>query len=140
MSHPLPATTLLLASLGLLPFVGLSMAPRLEILPFDAALVAFLQYSALILTFLGGVHWYRGTIAQPSPLTAALALIPCLVALAALWLLNAEPALWLLGIAYLAVLGWDLAVLGATAPSGYLAMRITLTAIAVLTHALWLLT
>ncbi len=139
MPQRLPAIPLWLASLGLLPFVALSMAPRLDLLPFDAALIAFLQYSALILAFLGGVHWYRGIIAHPSSLTAALALLPSLLALTALWLLTADWALGALALGYLGVLGWDLAVLRIEAPRGYLAMRITLTAIALLTHALWLL-
>ena len=53
-----PAAAVLLGGLGLVPFVGLSIASRaIEGDLKTAALHGLLAYGAVILSFLGGIHW-----------------------------------------------------------------------------------
>ena len=59
MQRPLPLLALLLGVAGLLPFLGcglLAVRPASD--PVDArGLLALIAYGAVILAFLGGVHW-----------------------------------------------------------------------------------
>ena len=56
--HKVPAPALWLGLGGLLPFVGLALRAKLgspEV--HTTSLVALLQYGALIITFVGALHW-----------------------------------------------------------------------------------
>lgn len=55
---PVPSAAAWLGGLGLVPFVGLSLAAALLSGAWKAsAIQALLGYGALILSFLGGIHW-----------------------------------------------------------------------------------
>lgn len=58
MNRPLPSLALLLGILGLIPFVVCGLGALANPPPNDArALLALVAYGAVILAFLGGVHW-----------------------------------------------------------------------------------
>ncbi len=70
MNRPLPTTAVILGLLGLLPFLGCSLGA----LTFSSdgasrSMLGLSAYGAVILAFLGGVHW--GWALDPRPETAA---------------------------------------------------------------------
>ena len=131
----IPKAALWLGPLGLIPFLAGALAPWLlpaARLP-DAGL-ALIGYGAVILSFLGGVHW---GLAAPAgrPLQIGLSVVPSLVGWLALLVANlhaAGPALWLLAAAFAILLAGDLfaARCGLT-PAWYPRLRVPLTLIVV---------
>ena len=131
----IPIAALWLGPLGLIPFVAGALAPWLlpaERLP-DAGL-ALAGYGAVILSFLGGVHW---GLAAPAgrPLQIGLSVLPSLIGWLALLVANLyapAPALWLLAAAFAALLPGDLLAAGrGLAPPWYPRLRLPLTLVAV---------
>ena len=84
----IPPAALWLGAAGAIPFVGLaSAAPLLQGSQLDLAATALAGYGAVILSFLGGVHWglaIAGFGAGPSLPRLTVSVIPSLVAWAAL--------------------------------------------------------
>ena len=131
----IPAAALWLGPLGLIPFLAGALAPWIlpaERLP-DASL-ALIGYGAVILSFLGGVHW---GLAAPAgrPLQIGLSVVPSLVAWLALLVANlqgTDTALWLLAAAFAVLLPGDLlAAARGLAPGWYPRLRVPLTLIVV---------
>jgi len=85
-----PSAAAWLGGLGVLPFVGLSLATAFSNDDFKAQLsFALLAYGAVILSFLGGIHWGLaiGGVAQTDNVLLrriTLSIVPSLVAWAAL--------------------------------------------------------
>lgn len=108
MPDPLPRTARLLGLAGLLPFLGsLALAAAAAGEARGAALWTLAIYGAVILSFLGAVHW--GLALGPGAPRAvdarlALGVLPSLVAWAAL-LLPPQPSLLLLAAGLLATAG-----------------------------------
>lgn len=131
----IPTAALWLGPLGLIPFLAGALAPWIlpaERLP-DASL-ALIGYGAVILSFLGGVHW---GLAAPAgrPLQIGLSVVPSLVAWLALLVANLHgtgAALWLLVAAFAVLLPGDLLAAGrGLAPGWYPRLRVPLTLIVV---------
>ena len=133
-----PPSAAWLGGLGALPFIGLAVAaPYLDSAPRLFVIHALLAYGAVILSFLGGVHWglaiVSGSNADHPALRTRLILsvIPSLVAWAAL-LAPEKTGLLILAAAVAAMLWVDI---GATrlghAPQWYLKLRIPLTCVVV---------
>ncbi len=57
MNRPLPILAILLGAAGLLPFLGAGLAALGPQPQGDRAMMALVAYGAVILSFLGGVHW-----------------------------------------------------------------------------------
>ncbi len=132
----IPRAACWLGPLGLIPFLAGALAPWLlpaEGLP-DADL-ALIGYGAVILSFLGGVHW---GLAAPAgrPLQIGLSVLPSLVGWLALLVANLHAsglALWLLAAAFAVLLPGDLLAAGrGLAPAWYPRLRVPLTLIVVL--------
>ena len=129
-----PAIAAWLGGLGALPFVGLAVAVvGLEGVTRAFVVQALLGYAAVILSFLGGIHW--GLAIAPGPKPAVLGLgtrlawsvVPSLVGWVAL-LAPPVTGLFALAAAFAAMLGIDLRAtqLGA-APAWYPTLRVPLT-------------
>jgi len=104
MTRPLPIFAILLGLAGLLPFAGCSLGalnPDVELAA--RSLLALVAYGAVILAFLGGVHWGFALDGSGTPtvrvqrLRFGLGVVPSLVGWAALMV---------------AVLGWPLLAAG----------------------------
>lgn len=131
-SPPLPRTALWLGLAGLLPFLAGALVALLgdgaAVRPFAVAALA--GYGAVILSFLGAVHWgfaLRGTTdpAEAGATAARLALgvVPSLVAWVAL-LLPRGPGLALLAAGVLATAAVEtLTARGGLVPEGYMRLR-----------------
>lgn len=112
MENPsIPKVALALSLLGALPFVGLSVGISLEIANKDLLLQPLFTYGAVVLSFLGGIHWGLGVSnAQTRPHVAYfLYLLSVSMALLA-WgvLFIAEPYLRLLAYAFLYAVVWGI--------------------------------
>lgn len=104
LSREVPAAAAWLGGAGLLPFL---LAAMLAVLPESAeqrqlGLDAFVYYSALILSFLGGVRW-GASLPEIGWRRLLLSILPCLLAFGCL-LVQRGDAVKLLGLLY-AVLG-----------------------------------
>jgi len=90
MRETLPRTALLLGLAGLIPFLGgIGLAALAEGASRGQALWALATYGAVILSFLGAVHWGLALARDESPATAArllLGVVPALVGWVALLL------------------------------------------------------
>lgn len=137
-NRPLPAGMLALGWAGVLPF-AFTLAWALYLPTWhDRMLHGFVDYAALILSFLGGARWGRGLAGPASPWRYVEAVVPSLVGFAAL-LLRAWPmlALALLAGGYLLWLVIDLVDPRWTA--AYRRMRLGISVVVLCLHAGWLL-
>lgn len=135
--HALPRSVAWLGYGGLLPFVMLTAASPLD--PAHAALWqhALLAYGAIILSFVGALHWGLAMSlpdpgAQRSPAWFAWSVVPALIAWLAL-LLTPAPAAALLAGGFLAHLLQDRRLARQSSlPGWYLPLRLRLSSVAVL--------
>ncbi len=130
-----PKTALWLGPLGLIPFLAGALA--LWLMPaahLPAAGLALIGYGAVILSFLGGVHWGLAA-SEGRPLQIGLSVVPSLIGWLALLVANlhaAGPALWLLAAAFAILLAGDLLAAGrGLTPAWYPRLRVPLTLIVV---------
>ncbi len=124
-------TTNALGWSGLLPFVGGALALALGPPAWhDAALRALIAYGALIVSFLGGIHWGTPTSAAHDG-ARAWGVVPSLLAWPLLLLPSSRFAL--IGLAVALALCWavDRARFPAMGLSGLLPLRTLLTSVAV---------
>lgn len=130
----------LLGVAGLLPFIGLPLLASLQIVDWYYAARSFVLYSGIILSFLGGIHWYDAISGNPSPHQIYLAMVPSVVAWVCIAFLPQLLAMGMLSVGFLLVMIYDKQVL--TLPKQhviwYTKLRMTLTTVAVLTHG-WMI-
>ena len=146
MARHFPVVAILLGAAGVLPFIGCGIG-ALGYLPQQAALaeLALVAYGAVILGFLGGVHWGLALNADPAVSDRAnrnrylLSVMPALVGWASV-LLALALATWI-GLATL-IAGFLATTLVETRaaragllPRPYLWLRWALTAVVILTLA-----
>jgi hypothetical protein len=131
-----PPSAVWLGALGALPFVALSGSlPWLNEPLQSLATQALLGYGAVILSFLGGIHWGLA-IATPIPADVLslrarliLSVLPSLIAWPAL-LLGKVAGLWLLAVGIAAMLGVDLEMTRrGFAPAWYPRLRLPLSGV-----------
>jgi hypothetical protein len=134
-----PPSAAWLGALGALPFIGLAgAAPFLESAPRIFVVHALAAYGAVILSFLGGVHWGLAIGSQSHADHQALrtrlsvSVIPSLAAWVAL-LFTEKTGLLILAAAIAVMLWVDIrATRDGNAPRWYPKLRIPLTAVVVL--------
>ena len=132
-----PAAAKWLGALGAIPFVFLAVAaPFLEAPVQERAHFALVAYGAVILSFLGGIHWGLA-IAGAGPVQSnrttfarlGVSVVPSLVGWSAL-LLSGQLGLLVLAAAFLGLLLFDLhASRKAQAPAWYPKLRWPLTVV-----------
>ena len=123
---------------GLLPFAGLAAllwVVKADLLPFVA--VALTGYTAVIVSFLGGIHWGIGFLRAPAVprFHFAWGVIPSLLAWLAL-LMPAYAALPLLGLVLVVCYAVDRKTYPAAGLSRWLPLRLRLTVVATLSCVL----
>lgn len=135
-SPPLPPGARLLGLAGLIPFVAGALALALLDDPARGAAARVLAgYAAVIVSFLGGIHWGLGFARTGAPTTMFLwGIVPSLIAWVALLL---PPAAGLVLMATMLVLcyGVDRAVYPRLGVAHWLPLRRTLSVVAVLSCA-----
>jgi Protein of unknown function (DUF3429) len=131
-----PATAAILGAAGMLPFIALTVAPVAGVEPFGRPpLVVLGLYGAVILSFMGAVHWGLALRAKPGddPTVGYVAsVLPGLMGWFALAFLPLAIALRVMALGFVLILLFDLRVvrLGG-APAWYGRLRVPLTAIVV---------
>ncbi|MDI4637041.1 MULTISPECIES: DUF3429 domain-containing protein [Halomonadaceae] len=130
----------LLGLAGLLPFLAAALGVWWTPPAWQAfALDAFIYYSAVILSFLGGIHWgfAMGRDAPKSPAfrgRVLLSMAPSLMAWPAL-LWGGAPGALLLMLGFIAVRGYEASATGmAGLPDWYRGLRNILTVVVVACH------
>lgn len=125
---------------GLIPFIGLAAVILLEVAGWQAvALQAFLYYSAVILSFLGGVHWgvamsldHEGS--YPFSARMMVAMAPSLLAWPAL-MLSPQFSLLALMIGFLLIRLYEAQADSVERlPVWYTTLRTLLTVVVVISH------
>jgi hypothetical protein len=127
-----PAPAVVLGLAGVIPFAAGALGSFWAGAIGGFATTALLAYGAVILSFLGGIHWGLA-IGQgdPSYRHLGVGVVPSLVGWVAL-LLGAAAGLLLLAAAFVAVLGLDVQLTrDGTAPAWFPRLRTALTAAAV---------
>ena len=117
---------------GLLPFVACAAVAVLGPAGWrGAAAMALAAYAAVIVSFLGGIHWGLAMrqMPEPSPLLLGWGVAPSLLAWPAL-LLPIGPALGLLGAGLLLCYAADRRLYPAHGVAAWLGLRVQLTAVA----------
>ncbi|RUO30313.1 DUF3429 domain-containing protein [Aliidiomarina soli] len=128
-------TAIRLAWTGLAPFILLAALGVVGIYQ-GLALQAFLAYSAVILSFLGGIHWgliMAGEMEKPQG-RLLICMLPSLVGWLAVAFAPALVALVVLGLFYILWLRYDVE---AVTQDWYQKMRRPITFVVTGTHFLW---
>ncbi len=131
----LPPDSLWLGWAGALPFLLLALgawSPQWR----DPAVQAFLAYSALILSFLGGVRWGRAMAGSAAPEQFAGAVLPSLWGWLAWLALPPVAALWMLASGFALLAWWDGRSDSMPAPASFRRLRRGLSAAVLGCHAL----
>ena len=132
---PYPAVFLGIA--GLIPFIAMPLLMLSGGLGEFQALHYFTQYSAVLLSFFGGVHWYDAVSNKRTNHQLYVAMLPTIIGwLCLVWGADVR-ALGVLSVAYLAVLFYDKFTLALPKDMimSYAAVRTGLTTVVVLCHA-----
>lgn len=129
----------LLGYIGLMPFIMLPFLMLWETVSYFEGISFFIQYSAIILSFLGGVLWFDGIHNNRTPLFLYLSMIPLLTAwLGVIWL---PPLLSLiiLAVAFIVLIVYEFTL--SSLAIWYRSLRIRLTAITIGCHLMiiWLI-
>ncbi|MFC3120629.1 DUF3429 domain-containing protein [Agaribacter flavus] len=137
----MPISAKVLAYLGLIPFIGIPILIFSELLSAYSGYVYFVQYSAIILSFFGGIHWYDALQKKRTNHQLYVSMAPSIVAWGALIFLEGSMLLSVLSIAYIAILMYDKynLELERQVVIEYTFLRIVLTTLVVLCHFLMVL-
>lgn len=142
MTTIMPANAKLLGYLGLIPFITIPVAVILNVLSFPQAFAFFSQYSAIILSFLGGIHWFAAINDNRYNHQIYVAMLPSIVGWLALIGFADVRTLGVLALAHVAVVFYDKFTLQLSPALiiEYTRLRIQLTSVAVACHAamVWL--
>lgn len=134
-------TAWMLGIAGLTPFIGLPLLAVLQVLDWYSVLQGFRTYSAVILSFLGGIHWYDAISSNKSGHQIYVSMLPSILAWSALFLLPELLALGVLSVGFLLMMLYDKFAL--TLPKDiviwYTKLRMVLTTVVVICHA-WVIT
>ena len=138
-----PAAAILLGAAGVLPFLVLALAALSQSEPEATRYLAWLVfYGAVILSFLGAVHWgfvLAGGQAERAGLRLGLGVLPALAGWVALWLDDAGVPAAAVGLLIAALLAVSAAerefYIRGWLPRGYLWLRYLLTLVVMLVLA-----
>ncbi len=121
---------------GLIPFVMLPLMATLNLIEWYKAVDIFTLYSGLILSFLGGIHWYDALCGNPVKHQIYVAMLPTLIGLAAITFLPYHFALKVLSLGFLLLIVYEQKVLSLPKESviWYAKLRMVITSVVVVTH------
>jgi hypothetical protein len=122
--------------LSVIPFIFLVFANTLAILPSAEAARYFTQYSAVTLSFLGGVHWYDAISNNRKTHQYYIAMLPVLMGWIGLVFNGHLWVLSMLSVCYLAVLLYDKFYLfmPKSLVVDYIKLRMLFTTVVVISH------
>ena len=136
----MPYSAVLLGIAGLIPFLFLPLSYVFNWLSLTQSALYFIQYSAVLLSFFGGVHWWDAIKEQAFNKQMYIAMLPTMVGWLCLVFSHRVEVLGVLSLCYVGVLVYDKFTL--SLPKSYIvdyiSLRIALTTVVVLCHA-WMI-
>ena len=136
----MPYSVVLLGVAGLIPFLAMPIAYSLNLLSLTQSAIYFMQYSAVLLSFFGGIHWWDSISNQRYGKQMYIAMLPSIVGWLCLVFSHDPKTLGVLSLSYVAILVYDKFTL--SLPKGqivsYISLRIALTSVVVISHA-WMI-
>ena len=126
----------LLGYAGLLPFVGIPILIIIGLVDAYLGYLHFVQYSAIILSFLGGVHWLDAIQNRRKNHQLFASMLPSVAAWLSLMFLDGTMLLSILSLAHIGVLVYDKYVLELEKDIliDYTQLRVVLTTVVVISH------
>lgn len=136
----MPYSAVLLGLAGLIPFVCLPLAYVLNGLSLTHSALYFIQYSAVLLSFFGGVHWWDAMKKQAFDKQMYIAMLPTIIGWLCLVFSHRVEVLGVLSLCYVAILMYDKFTLSLPKVQivSYISLRIGLTTVVVIAHA-WMI-
>lgn len=121
---------------GLIPFLLIPALTYFDMLSYVSAFTHFVQYSAIILSFFGGVHWFNSISENKVDHQVYIAMMPSIVAWLSLVFLEGKFLLMVLSLSYIAILMYDKYTLKLSPEMivEYTTLRVVLTSVVVLSH------
>lgn len=139
----MPKQATILGYLGLIPFLILMLHKVLELSLLNSVHVsmAFVQYSAIILSFLGGIHWYQAITEPRHCHQLYVAMLPSIIGWFALLIFDIKITLFVLSVSYLLILMYDKYYLSLPKELviNYTKMRLILTSVVIFTHMIMII-
>lgn len=127
-----------LGALGLIPFLGIPALVMTNHMSLFEAQGLFAQYSAVILSFLGGIHWYDAIKRSQSIIQLYIAMLPSIFAWSAIGFSYGNWTIVVLSVSFGVLLLYDFIQLKMT--PDYQRLRIMLTGVVIGCHCfmIWL--
>jgi hypothetical protein len=132
----MPIQFKMLGYAGLLPFICLPLLVAADMTNYFYSFQHFVQYSAIILSFFGGIHWYDALQHNRINHQLYVAMLPSIVGWLGLVFLNGNLLLGVLSCAFIGMLMYDKYTLTMEKSKviEYTTLRLALTTIVVLCH------
>jgi hypothetical protein len=129
-------TTKYLGYAGLIPFVSIPILVMIGLVDAYLGYLHFVQYSAIILSFFGGIHWLDAIQNRRKDHQLFVSMLPSIVAWLSLIFLDGTMLLSVLSLSYIGILLYDKYVLALEKDilMDYTKMRMQLTTVVVLSH------
>lgn len=128
--------TKLLGYAGLIPFIAIPILIIVGLLDAYLGYLHFVQYSAIILSFLGGIHWLDALQNKRKNHQLYASMLPSIIAWLSLVFLDGTMLLSMLSISHISVLIYDKYVLALEKNIliDYTQLRVVLTTVVVISH------
>nr|WP_297349043.1 DUF3429 domain-containing protein [uncultured Glaciecola sp.] len=132
----MPIQFKILGYAGLLPFICIPLLVAADMTNYFYSFQHFVQYSAIILSFFGGIHWYDALQHNRVNHQLYVAMLPSIVGWLGLVFLNGNLLLGVLSCAFIGMLMYDKYTLTMEKSKviEYTILRLALTTIVVLCH------
>ena len=129
-------TAKVLGFAGLIPFISIPILVIIGLLDAYIGYLHFVQYSAIILSFLGGVHWLDALQNRRNNHQLFASMLPSIIAWLSLVFLDGSTLLSMLSVAHIGVLIYDKYVLALEKDIliDYTQLRVVLTTVVVISH------
>jgi len=116
------------------------LAYQFNLLPLTQSAVYFVQYSAVLLSFFGGIHWWDAISNQRYDKQMFIAMLPTIIGWLCLVFSNDVKVFGVLSLSYVAVLMYDKFTLSLPKEQvvSYISLRMGLTSVVVVCHA-WMI-
>ena len=129
----MPYSAVFLGIAGLIRFVAMPLAYQLNLLSLTQSAVYFVQYSAVLLSFFGGIHWWDAISNQRYDKQMLVAMLPTIIGWLCLVFSHDVKVFGVLSLSYVAVLIYDKFILSLPKEQivSYISLRMGLTSVVV---------
>lgn len=137
----LPQQAWLLGIAGLMPFISLPLLIAIDVLSFSQGAFYFKQYSAVILSFLGGVLWLNALMERHTSHMLYIAMLPSIFGWLGICFMPTQAAITLLTICFVSLLFYErkFLLLPQAWIIAYSKLRYWLTAVVTMSHFIMIL-